>query len=71
MAEVEVDEMLRLVGYIGSEVTSNNAMPCGVVLLVELFLDVGGDILLDVVFLKCLKSRKLSFKLMRTLTSNR
>ena len=48
--------MLRLVGYIGSEVTSNNAMPCGVVLLVELFLDVGGDILLDVVFLKSLKS---------------
>ena len=69
MAEVEVDEMLRLVGYIRSKVTSNNAMPCGVVFLVELFLDVGSDVLLDVVFLKSLKSRKLRFKLMRVLSS--
>ena len=51
MAEVEVDEMFRLVGYIRSEVSSNDAMPCGVVFLVELLLDVGGDVFLDVVFL--------------------
>ena len=55
MAEVEVDKMFRFVSYVRSEVSSNNAMPCGVVFLVELFLDVGGDILLNIVFLESLR----------------
>eukprot|EP00455_Lapot_gusevi_P003770 TRINITY_DN1152_c0_g1_i13.p1 TRINITY_DN1152_c0_g1~~TRINITY_DN1152_c0_g1_i13.p1 ORF type:complete len:127 (-),score=0.67 TRINITY_DN1152_c0_g1_i13:76-456(-) len=48
LAEVEVDEVLRLVGDIAAEVTANDAVPRGVVLLVELLLDVGGDVLLNV-----------------------
>ena len=46
--------MLGLVGHIGAEVTADNAMPGGVVLLVEFFLDEGSDIFLDVVALKSL-----------------
>ena len=52
MTEVEVDEMLGLVGDVGTEVSSHNAMPGWVVLLVELLLDEGGDILLDVELLE-------------------
>ena len=54
LAEVEVEEMLGLVGDIGTEVAAHDAMPGGVVLLVELLLDVGGDVLLDVELLHCL-----------------
>ena len=52
LAKVEVDEVLGLVGDIGSEIAANDAMPGGVVLLVELLLDEGGDVLLDVVLLE-------------------
>ena len=52
LAKIEIDEVLGLVGYVGSEVPSDNAMPCGVVLLVEFLLDVRGNVLLDVVFLE-------------------
>jgi hypothetical protein len=48
LTEVEVDEVLGLVGDVGAEVTADDAVPSGVVLLVELLLDVGGDVLLDV-----------------------
>ena len=48
MTEVEVDEVLGLVGDVGAEVAADDAVPGGVVLLVELLLDVGGDVLLDV-----------------------
>ena len=44
--------MLGLVGHVGAEVTAHNAMSGGVVLLVELLLDEGGDVLLDVVLLE-------------------
>ena len=44
--------MLGLVGHIGAEVTAHNAMPGGVVLLVELLLDEGGDVLLNVELLE-------------------
>ena len=54
MTEVEVDEVLGLVGDVGTEVSSHNAMPGGVVLFVELLLDEGGDVLLDVVLLESL-----------------
>lgn len=48
MTEVEVDEVLGLVGDVGAEVAADDAVPGGVVLLVELLLDVRGDVLLDV-----------------------
>ena len=54
LTEVEVDEVLGLVGHIRAEVTADNAMPGGVVLLVEFFLDESGDILLNVELLECL-----------------
>ena len=40
--------MLGLVGNVGAEVASHDAMPGGVVLLVELLLDESGDVLLNV-----------------------
>lgn len=45
LAQVEVDEVARLVGHVRSEVAANDAMPGRVVLLVELFLDECGDVL--------------------------
>ncbi len=44
--------MLGLVGDVGTEVSAHNAMPGGVVLLVELLLDEGSDVLLNVELLK-------------------
>ena len=41
-----------------TEITSHNAVPGRVVLFVELLLDVGGDVLLDVVLLKSLLERR-------------
>ena len=46
--------MLRLVRDVRAEVAPNNAVPGGVVLLVELLLDVCRNILLNVVLLKSL-----------------
>jgi hypothetical protein len=48
LAKVEVEEVLGLMGDVRAEVTANDAMPGGVVLLIELLLDVGSDVLLDV-----------------------
>src|SRR5438105_3759748 len=48
LPHVEVNEVLGLVGDIRSEISSDNTMPGGIILLVELLLDVGGDILLNV-----------------------
>lgn len=45
LSQVEVDEVTRLVGHVRSEVAANNAMPCRVVLFVELLLDVCGNVL--------------------------
>ena len=52
MTQVEVDEVLGLMRHVRTEVTSDDAMPGGVVLFVEFLLDKGGDVLLDVVALK-------------------
>jgi len=52
LTEVEVDEVLGLVGYIRAEVTADNAMPGGVVLFVEFLLDECGNILLNVELLE-------------------
>ena len=54
MTEVEVDEVLGLVGNVGTEVSAHDAMPGWVVLFVELLLDEGGDVLLDVELLESL-----------------
>lgn len=45
LAQVEVDKMARLVRHVRAKVTPDDAMPCGIVLLVELLLDVRGNIL--------------------------
>lgn len=45
MSEIEVDEVARLVGHVRAEVAAHDAMPCGVVFLVELFLDEGSNVL--------------------------
>jgi len=52
LAKVEVDEMPGLMGDIGAKVAADNAVPSGVVLLVELLLDVSCNVLLDVVLLQ-------------------
>ena len=46
LAKVKVDEMAGLVGDVGAEVSSDDAVPRRVVLLVELLLDVGRDVFL-------------------------
>jgi hypothetical protein len=45
LADVEVNEPLRLVGDVRTKVLSDNAVPGGVVALVELLLDEGRDVL--------------------------
>ena len=44
--------MLGLVGDVGSKVPADHAVPGGVVFLVELLLDVGRDVLLDIELLQ-------------------
>ena len=48
--------MLRLVRHVAAEVAADDAVSGGNVLLVELLLDVRGDVLLDVVLLESLGS---------------
>ena len=45
LAKVEIDEMFGLVGNVAAKVAPNDAVPRRVVLLVELLLDIGGNIL--------------------------
>jgi len=52
LTEVEVDEVLRLVRDVRAEVAAHDAVPSGIVLFVELLLDVAGDVFLDVVLLQ-------------------
>ena len=52
MTEIEVDEVLGLVGDVGTEVSTHDTMPGGVVLLVELLFDESGDVLLNVELLE-------------------
>jgi hypothetical protein len=52
LTEVEIDEVLGLMGHVRTEVTAHDAMPGGVVLFVEFFLDESGDILLNVELLE-------------------
>ena len=59
LSQVEIDEVLCLVGHVTSEVPSDDAVPGGVVLLVELLLDEGRDVLLNVVLLKSCGAAKV------------
>ncbi len=52
LSKIEVDEVLGLMGNIGTEVSAHDAMPGWVVLLVEFFLDESSNVLLDIEFLK-------------------
>lgn len=54
LSQVEVDKVPCFMGDIGAKVAADNAMPSGVVLLVEFLLDVRRDILLDVVLFQSL-----------------
>ena len=56
LSKVEVDKMLRFVCDVASKVSADDCVPRWVVLLVELFLDVGCDVLFDVVLLHGLGS---------------
>ena len=55
LSEVEVDKVLGFMSHIRSEIPTNDTMPCRVILLVKLLLDVGSDILLYVKLLYGLK----------------
>ena len=55
LTKIEVDEVLGLVGDVGTEVAAHDAMPGGVVLFVEFLLDEGCDVLLDVEALEGLR----------------
>jgi len=55
LTEIEVNEVLGLVSDVTAEVTPDDAMPRRVVLFVELLLDVGRNVLLDVVLLQRLR----------------
>jgi hypothetical protein len=52
LSHIEIDEVLSFMSHIGSEVSSDDAVPGGIVLLVELLLDVGGDVLFNIEFLE-------------------
>ena len=57
LAQIEVDEMLRLVRDVRSEIPPDDAMPGRVVFLVEFLLDVGSDVLFYVELLHGLRGR--------------
>lgn len=52
MSQIEIDEVLGLVGNVATEISSNNTMPCGIVFFVEFLLDVCSNVFFNVVFLK-------------------
>jgi hypothetical protein len=47
LTQIEIDKVLRFMSHKGAEVTANNTVPCRVVLLVELLLDVSSNVLLN------------------------
>jgi len=54
LAQIEVNEVASLMGHVAPEITPNDAVPCGVVLLVELLLYECRNVLFNVVFLQSL-----------------
>jgi len=57
LAKVKVDEVLGLVRHIRTKVPPDDAVPSGVVFLVELLFDVRCNVLLDAVLIERLSSR--------------
>ena len=55
LTQVEVYEVPGLVRHVAAEIPADDAVPRGVVLFVELLLDVGRDVLLDVVLFEGLR----------------
>jgi hypothetical protein len=45
LSQIEINKVLRFVRHIRAEVSTHYAVPSGVVLLVELLLDISSDIL--------------------------
>merc|ERR1719231_536309 len=56
LPQIEVNEVLGLVCHIRAKVSSHNCVPCWIVLFVELLLDEGSNIFLDIVLLQGLSS---------------
>ena len=56
LAQVEVDEVFGFTCHITTEVPPQDAVPGGVVLLVEILLDMGRNVLLYIISLQCLSS---------------
>jgi len=54
LTKIEVYEVTSLMGDVASEVPADNAMPCGIVLLIEFLLYECCDILFNVVFFQSL-----------------
>lgn len=52
LTKVKVNKVLGLVGHVGPKVAPDHAVPGRQVLLVELLLDVGGNVLLNVVLVE-------------------
>jgi len=55
LTQVEIDEMFGLVRHVTSEISSDDAMPSWIEFFVELFFNIGGDVLLYVEFFQCLR----------------
>uniref|UniRef100_A0A3B3TQQ6 Uncharacterized protein n=1 Tax=Poecilia latipinna TaxID=48699 RepID=A0A3B3TQQ6_9TELE len=56
---LKVNQMFSFVHHITAKVPANDAVPCRIVLLVKLLLNIGSDILLYVVLLHCLQGTVL------------
>ena len=54
LSKIEINEVLCLMSDIRAKVSSNYAMPCRRVLLIEFLLNIRGDIFFDREFFQCL-----------------
>ena len=52
LSQVEIDEMLRLVCHVATEVSADDAMPGWVVFFVKLLFDISSNVFFNVVFLQ-------------------
>jgi len=55
LSQIKVNEMLRFMRDVAPEISAADAMPSGIVFLVELFLNVSSNVLFNIVLFKCLK----------------
>lgn len=56
--------MLCFMSYIGPEISSYNAVPCGIIFFIEFFLYICGDILHNVFRFKCIvnESKNIEYR---------